>query len=357
MKFQLVFFRIKRCGFFKPFDPLPAFGNAQACFEDLELWLDKKPLGETKTFEAGMEASTHPAYCFDLQRDKATMDVFITLWNEVHHSRGQLPTVNGNATVGQAQVSPVSLKKGDIPGYPSYFWVLPGKDLYAAIIPENSIGTGNGNFRRYMESFLEKFSRCAVLGEDAEHEHVVIGYASDRAKAVEDVAPHFEISFCQSPGDIDFLRENASRVRKVIRCEKVLLGVTDDQEVVQTLLRFIPGFANAQPSAPTYKLKYELSCRLDHRELETIIQRSTGALVGGPTGDVGFQLDNDHRTYWLGRTIVKADRDWKAEVEGSIVTPSSLFNCIRKERHTLLGLIPTYAARAKVKPRRRLVKT
>lgn len=356
MKFQFIFFRIKRCGFFHPFDPLPAFGNAEACFEDLERWLEKKPLGETKTFEAGMEAATYPAYCFDLQRDKNTSDVFITLWNEVHNSRGQLPTVNGNATVGQAQVSPVNLRKGDIPGYPSYFWVLPNQNLYAAIIPESSMGTGNGNFRKYVESFLEKFSRCAILGRDAEHDHVVVGYGPDGVKATEGVVPHFEISFCQSPGDIDFLRKHAARIRKVVRREKILLGVTDDQDVIQTLLRYIPGFDKAEPSAPTYKLKYELSCRMTTKELDTIIQHSSGGLSGGPNGDVGFQLDNDHHTYWIGRTIVKGERDWQATMDGGIVTPTSIFDCIRKERNSLLSMIPPVAPKAKAKPRKRLVK-
>jgi hypothetical protein len=342
MKFEFVFFRIRRCGFYRQLERQPVFGDVADCFNDLGSWTKGKPLRETNTFEQGTDNDGFPAYCYDFQKNASTGDVLLTLWNEVHNHRGQLPTVDGAAKVGAVQASSVGLARGAIPGYPSYFWIVPGSDLYAAVIPETSFGTGNGNFRKYVEFFLQIFSRHAKTTTTADGEVEVLGYSLNGMDLLTDVAPRLEISFCQRPGDIDFLRKNSTRIRKIIRRETIDLSERDRGSIVQTLLRAVPGFGQATPVDSSYRVKFEVSCRVTKEEFNSIASSVSSVAHLRSGSDVGFKLAQDSQIYWLGRSMVKAQRDWKTLTtdDGGVVDTSALFAKIQSDRAVLLGVVP-----------------
>jgi len=267
--------------------------------------------------------------------------MFLTLWNEVHNHRGQVPTVDGAAKVGTAQASAVGIKAGSIPGYPSYFWIIPQANIYVAIVPGISVGTGNGNFRKYLEQFLQTFSKHAIISTDEMGEVTVHGYSPEPNTVLTDIAPKLEVSYCQRPGDIEFLQKHFARIRKVIRTQTIDYRARAKVSLVETLLRSIPGFGNATPTDTNYRVKYEVSCRMSREDFDSITESAMQTLMTKGSGDIGFKLERDSHVYWLGKSIVKTEREWTPiDFQGTIVSPPALFAKISADRTALLSLVP-----------------
>ncbi|MFO7127347.1 hypothetical protein P3E14_32305, partial [Pseudomonas aeruginosa] len=66
--------------------------------------------------------------------------------------------------VGNTEVVLKEIPEGGIPGFATYFWFLPERNVFASIKFQHLI-TGQKPMQEYMESYLTLYSSHAVLTE------------------------------------------------------------------------------------------------------------------------------------------------------------------------------------------------
>lgn len=120
---------IEACGLYSSNGRNFKYGDINSVLVNLSQWADKKPLGLTKTFEG--DDKHNPCYLYDIYTDQE--DWLIAMWNETESNDGTVASVDSQAIVGKASISSTNLPKNNIPGFPTYFWVLPKEKLVASI--------------------------------------------------------------------------------------------------------------------------------------------------------------------------------------------------------------------------------
>src|SRR5258708_22555260 len=80
---------------------------------------------------------------------------------------------------------------------------------------------------------------------------------------------------------------------------------------------------------------------MSREDFDSIAESAMQTLVTKGSGDIGFKLESDSHIYWLGKSIVKAEREWTPiDFQGTIVSPVALFAKISADRAALLSLVP-----------------
>jgi len=138
------FYRISKAGYYHFAQDNPEFGSVSEVFNELLGWVksEDKKLSETCTYELEDAEDEYKTYCFNLVKNNETGDFVIITWNETPTNEGRIVTVNGTQTVGNADVSFSDLPDGAIPGYATYFWVIPEYNVFASIRFHHSLLIG-----------------------------------------------------------------------------------------------------------------------------------------------------------------------------------------------------------------------
>lgn len=159
-------YKIASCGYYpRGNHNHPQFGGVDDILRDMQRWGADKRLAHTKTFDP-LDGGNHlPVYLVDATRHGTAW--LLTLWNESHNTEGTITSINGQAAVGNADVSETEVEEGHIPGHATYFWFLPDEGLMASVRFQHPT-TGVSGMNKYMRCFVQRFTSFAVLGEPDE---------------------------------------------------------------------------------------------------------------------------------------------------------------------------------------------
>lgn len=211
---------IEACGLYSSNGRNFKYGDINSVLVNLSQWADKKPLGLTKTFEG--DDKHNPCYLYDIYTDQE--DWLIAMWNETESNDGTVASVDSQAIVGKASISSTNLPKNNIPGFPTYFWVLPKEKLVASIKFEYR-KTGVQELALYLQSFLAFFSRYAVTVPSKDNNALyseILGYIQHSGDAPENLRPRVKLKEVRNPGEIEHIKANALSVTKIV-CKTTLL--------------------------------------------------------------------------------------------------------------------------------------
>ncbi len=336
---KINFYRVHKCGYYHRGQNTPEFGSLYEILSELNTWAydGTKPLAETCTYELDEEGSNLHTYCFDIKL-LGNKDVILTTWNETETLDGGMASVNGADPAGNANVNTTSVPLGHIPGYPTYFWFIPEKDVFATL-RFNQRANGHRGLKLLLSEFTAKFTSYVVYDESHDNEEeAILGYKKQSNSDVLSLSPYFKSYPAKLPGQLDFLRENRIRITKIIRKNVLMPHNQDDRTLWQKFCGNL-GLTISPQLSGELKMKVELPFTPEENELNQIISEWESE-NGSSWNNVGFELRGEDDIKWLSHSLVKSTVELEVVRDANgVISAESIANAILTHRVQLLRLL------------------
>ena len=336
---KVTFYKIEKCGLYEYGADVPKLGNVTDFLIQLEAWVKKndKPLDETCTYAIEESEDVDRTFCYDIIADGRTGDFLLTTWNETPSYEGKVAAVLAKSKVGSAKIEFTKLPKDSIPGYAAYFWFIPSKNVFATIRFQHRLN-GKKNLDKYIKEFISKFSDYVVLDESGEADFNVIGYSEKDGDKPINLYSQFKTSIVRKPGQIDYILERKSKIRKITRHNRLSPKSAECQEFWQKALLNL-GLKKKRNLNSEVNFSYEFSFAPSEPELKEMIAEWEKN-HDSKWDDIGFTLKGEQVPRWLSKSLARdmIELDVK-RVNEEIVDTRSLLDQLAKKRELILGLL------------------
>lgn len=337
MKARIRFYKITQCGYYEHSNF--QFGNISDILDDLKSWIMDKALNETQTYSVDPENNESDllrTFCYSLESKSG--EYLITTWNENADVGGKIASIDSFGITGRAAVETAEISEGFIPGYPSFFWFIPSKNIFATI-QFNTRLNGRKNLNLYLNEFLSTRSKYVIYDEvDGENRIAGYGLSGDNYRRL---TPKFSSALYKQPGEIEFIKQNRESIRKFVKKDKLKLERNETTNRWQSLYRFFTGKAPTTSCSIEPKVAIELEMTPSENELENIISQWESDAETYPIGDVGFTLAGHPQPYWLRQSIASDEFELDIHYSGEeILVPSAkLLEELQRRRDTILAIV------------------
>lgn len=335
-KVVVTFHDIEKCGYYTWTGKKPAVGGLEQTLADLKAWSDGKSISLTRLENSKGRQENMPIYLVGV--DKVGDDWTLATWNEVPAGDGGVASVAMNSVVGgEPKVFVSEVEEDSIPGYATYFWIVPEHNVLATLRMEASVA-GKEAMRAYIEAFLYRESRCVVQDEEGE----IIGYRSpdDVDGEVLSLHPKFRLNIFSKSGKLDEIRRNVHRIVKVIRSGNLDAVNKVDQVIYQGVLGFLRGANKKRKVVADSRLKVSLEMTPTIEELNNMIAEELMAEHTTAWDDLGFVFEKDKEIHWVGKSLARDTFEMDLEVnEAGVVSLASLKAELANRRTYLLRML------------------
>lgn len=338
-------FNLKQCGYYKSRIYTPAaaiFGDAQSIPADLARWANGKMLGETSTFDVPEDSDFQKTYLLHASRHH-NGDYLIGLWNRVTSASNKIASVGAQDIVGAAEAQFTEIDPNRIPGFATYFWLMPHEGKLATVRVKH-MTNGLHNFEFYMQNFVKFINPQHVVPEpdDGTGELKIFGYREQPASEdVYELHGKFEIGSIRKKGDVDFILANRADLRRVI-CKTTLTNtVREDRVWWQRGLSVLGMGIGERTLTDTVRIKVDLPLAFSKEELEETIESWQEQMADNKStwDDLGFVFTGDQTPRWLSKSYARKAFDLDIEwIDDEQVEPTSLMMQLQRHRRAVLAL-------------------
>lgn len=337
---KFLFFDVDKCGFYSGRQGAPSFGGLDDMLEDLFEWSQGLSLAETQTFTPAADGNLMPVYLLDIQR---SVDGWLVVtWNEVPSTAGAVASVDRNSRVGRADVTANEIPDGGIPGFATYFYFVPSRNVFCSIRFQHA-NSGQPGMRSYMDAFLSMYSKYAVTAANGRaidvkgYRQVGEGFNYEENQ-YEPVIPRFITSLHKVPGHWDFIRENLDDVRKVVRKTTLNLDRAEDLSTWQVALRWA-NLGRPEREPDKVRVVLEIASSVTQHDFDMMTAEWEARNVR-EVDDTGFVMKGSSEVHWLSKSSAKAELEIDVErLNFEVVDSISLLRAIEAFRGHLLGLL------------------
>jgi hypothetical protein len=336
---RVTFYTAAKCGFYKRGEKEPSFGGLAGTFQQLANWSNGLALSLTKLTDPAPDADTMPVYVLEMR--PCGNDWILACWNEVPSADGNITSVSKDSIVGAPQVHLNEVVENSIPGYATYFWVIPDKNVVASI-KFSDFTTGLKAMSAYVNDFLALESTYAIDAVDAEGKSYIAGYTDKADKIATAAKPKFQLVTFNKKGRRAYLLENHAKIKRVLRVGRVTLENVVDRTTFQSLVRFIRGDLNRNSDVEVgvHSARVELQYTPTEEELKAMIEADDADDDGSRWEDLGFELNGEGSTIWLNRSRASDTFALNVELGGSgVVKTEMLAQALHAQRDQILQLL------------------
>lgn len=295
---RITLYNISEAGLYKRGEKAPIFGDLSVFLKDLKSWVSKKTLNQTCTY-ACLEGEESKTFCYDIQESNQGHFLLIT-WNKLSSFSNGVATVSGTSKVGEADIKTNKHGVDDIPGFPTYFWMMPDQNKFATITFDYA-QNGRQDLNRYLREFFGKLSGYVVTKVDGEGKKVVQHFKDPKATETYPMLyGKFDAKLVVNPGKVQYLLNNWKDIRKVYRHNEMSISEMIKLPKVATLGKWMG--MNCQTNK-TSAIKFKLEANMNFNsknELQSVIDEWDQ--IQNPTKweNLGFGLlGNTQKPIWL----------------------------------------------------------
>ena len=349
------FYNIKQCGLFKPRARSCTMGNFNEVANNISNWaaLPKRLINNTCTYEVNENfdqefLETYLVYC---HKEAASGDFMLCFWNRTHASGDSVYALDAGAQLSDVTEHTFhqgKLPESSIPGYATYFWLIPSKSAMATIT-FGSPRSGMNAFSYWLESFYRTESRYAEFDK----KNQFIGYRAVDGSIYKDLEPRFTKQLYSNPSKRDLIESNRQHIKGLIRRINLNRADVDDNNMLEKLKNYVGITSDTKLLEHEVSLKYEFTYTPSEKELAQIFFDYESSVTKSNWEDVGFVFPENNnfganKTEWLSKSFAKIkiplDIDWV--LAGQLINGTTLLNSIRLQRAELLSLL--YAKPAQI---------
>jgi hypothetical protein len=326
---------IRKCGYYLYGAERPSFGFSGDILAQLVHWVNGKTLRDTKLADTEEQDGVVSTYCLGITKARGHDDYILATWNETPTYQGQVASVQGSALVGNVAVSVSELPAGGIPGFPSYFYFIPERNMFFSVRFDGQTQNGQKSMARYLGDYL-KCGTSYVITEDGENDIQVIGYGENGDNELEKVRPMFRAYPARKPGRIQWLRNHVAGIRKMVRSQELRVMVPSERTFYNSLMRYC-GVAQPTPPDSEIRIGLDLDVELSAEEFDAVVDAYMAS--DNDSENVGFKMRGANDVHWLRSELVKAEISLDVALqEGWMVNLPRLAAAIVRQRAELLRL-------------------
>lgn len=343
MEIKINLFDLTACGFYsRGYQLEHEFGTLNETLLDLQRWAANRKLRSTKTFTPKDGSDLLPVYLFDIKSAEDGSWLVVT-WNETQSFDGSVASADGDSPVGAANVELNEIQEGGIPGFPTYFYIIPDAQIIASVRPYHD-STGLPGLREYMKSYLEFFSKYVHLEEENNNGVTVlypVGYSKSEEYYFEadELSIKFETKETRNPGRLQYIRDNVEKVSKIIRKMTLDLNHKVKLRFFQKALQGIGIHRDQQTTDQKIKIKYEIQEKITLDELNDMIEEWENT-QDRTYDDYGLVLrGSDQQPFWFSSSKANGRFDLNViEINDAKIDSTSLLTALTHHKDQILQL-------------------
>lgn len=297
----------------------PLVMNSIETWKEFTKWVnDEKLFTETATYGKNTYKHIYRTFCLSFRKLKEVEGYLLITWNEAINNNGALYSINANSPASNPEVREDVVDPSQILGYPSYFWIIPEKEIVASIKPQNANSlVGTANLQAYIKEFIRSFSKYAVELEtdDSESER---RYTYEINGEPTRLFPRFSLRVRKSVNQSVDLLENYHSVRRIVH-KKSIEHEGESLSQLELLmykarkamgLGRVPSDDEVQQSKLYESTDWKLEMNYNpesEEELDQLIQSWNKRYEKDPelAEELGFKLKGNNDVVWLSESYSK----------------------------------------------------
>ena len=309
-KVKLKFYNIDRCGYYKYNDETAHLTNVADMLDNLKQWIEDKTLQQTETtgfLSAGSERL--PVYCANVTKNPHGNTYLLVTWNRSESTGGNISSIHKDQPISNVadNLESTPLPDDHIPGYATYFWIIP-EDNILATIRFNHILNGHVGMNYYLKGFLTRFSKYTKLEEtDERGVYEVKGYSRNTEEPDNSIHPYFNSTLKKLEGKVDYIKSKRNEITKIIRKTTISPEITEEKDFINSIFKNL-GIQDEISNDESLNMKYEMKIDLDRQELDDIIDTWRENHEGN-WDDIGFKIKSENNPLWLSSDIPSEEVD------------------------------------------------
>lgn len=331
---KFMFYEITECGYYTFKDRQHKLCTIKEAFSNLYAWIgSRKSIYETATFEPDEDSDDYNVYCYEIEKRNSFV---LTSWNASPHTDGQIAAINGLAHVGASDVKTSNFPEGYIPGYETYFWIIPESRILVTIRFDRT-NNGQNALCKYLVGFLTRFSQYVVEVKNKKGEtKTKYGAPAEEPKTLR---PAFATKRRRLPGKIESIKARRAEITKVVQKTRLtpLVHATDTALWQAVLAKLGLGAKVVQPIVVDFDSEFAYTPSKE--ELEAIITQWEAQRGNQGSDDVGFRMrGNSNEIEWLGKCLAKGEVDLNVDInKQGIVKASSLLEALEEKQEWIIN--------------------
>lgn len=348
-KSNIRFYEVKQCGLFKPHGRNASVGSFQAITDNVFNWskVKKRLVQSTCTYEINddFEMDFLETYLVSVKKENSNGDFIITTWNKTHDSGNSVYALDPGTTIDS--VNAKAFHKGNlpatsIPGYATYFWMLPSINTMATIT-FGSPRSGMAPFSYWLESFINTQSRYCHLNPAG---NKIIGYSDGSSPPNSELEARFKRFLHKNPAKKEMIVKNRSKISKIIKRVKLDRTQIVHTKALDSLSRIFGFSQKPELTDSELSLTYEMGYTPTKDQLKEIISTYESSDCLTNWEDVGFVFPENNsfganKKEWLSKSYAKTklqlDVDWI--IPGQLLNTEKLIETIQSRRPELIKLL------------------
>lgn len=336
------FYNIEKCGYYKHGEKDPAFSGVPDLLAKLAAWAgDGRQFINTETYEASPDDDILRTLFCGYAVDSNSQDAVLVLWNEAGNDDGKIYGIDPMDKPGNNQMLSADFESETIPGFPSYFWFVPSRNLCASVKFEHS-RLGKVNLDHYLRGYLQWKSPYKVTTEGAK----IVAYAKD-GKSLEwqdKIKPYFVLSELKQLDLEAELLENFGKITKVIQTQKLQYQLPQDKKILETFWDKIDkwvspadGAADQLGLTTVKQVTQELSFKPTKKCIEKVVKSYQDQTMSPSISRIGFGYGDGTRIMLTGKNVSFKDELDISYKQNTIIPAAKLLALLVRRKIELLS--------------------
>ena len=322
---------ITKCGYFKNRSKELEFCDLPTMLSQVVNWHSGKPLRLTSTFDPPVDTSILKAYFVDIKKADSG-NYFFTIWNEVPSGdKNAIAALDGTSNISSLNIQFRDFGRNYIPGFATYFWILPSDSILATIRFNRSYN-GHQNFKFLMKGFLQNNPNYTQTEKRRDEGAIIItGYKTEDGGIA---FPSFETYSRKKSGPISYIRSHIGNVSTMLGRSLLVEGNPEGLSTYNRFLKLMGVTTEKQLADEKVKIEYKIPCSLSEHDFNEIYSKWTES--DSELNDVGFKIGND--IVWLSHEIQKTSINMNVtKINDEVYDLESIRSVIESQRESILN--------------------
>jgi len=337
-KITITFHDIEECGIYKRGEEEKVASGVQELLNDAWDWTlnDNKPLAETCPYEIPKSGNYLRTFMIGLE-SYSSASFLVSTWNETPTQEGAVASLDGSSPADGVEVKLTEMAPNAIPGYPTYFWFLPSLGVYATIQVDHGLN-GNAGLNAFLRAAVKQCVNQVRWEKSDDGSLRIAGYAINSDEAEKGFVGRFKSSLRRRPAQLDYLRENTHRIRKLHRKHQLSYEIPDDRSLFEKLMT---NLGRGEPPAFQGKKKivFELETQVSKTEFD-LLTRNFEQDTDAAFEDVGFTLKGEASPRWLSHSLARDSFEIEISADGGqLIEGTELLDRLEGRKAEILALL------------------
>lgn len=274
----------------------------------------------------------------------ASNDYVLALWNEAPNLKGNVVGLRGSDAPGKAQINKKLGRKGYIPGYPSYYWIVPNENILVHLYVDD-MPAGASHLKTFVKAYLANKSENCVFQKQSSGSIEIEGFSIDGGPMPDEehtfLRPEFTSSRIYKDEILADIIRRQPDISSVIKKETLHYSKLHQRSSIESFFRnMIPGTnirgGQLEGRAITHSLKYKPS----KGEIKMMYSRFKEELNKLPeqreVDNVGFRF-SDRSSLFFKDSLAKIETDLKVNHgSNSLIEPIDFLNKLTSKKNDFL---------------------